>query len=219
MGDLIRLSERSGARRHKVADDRYRRTAWKRTAAEFYFDLGCPFTYLLAEQLERAFDEVLWTPASAAALRRACLSADAETLLHEAAERRAAELALPLVWPERWPMDATVAMRVAGRAAEDGRGARFVLAASRLAFCGGFDLGDPDILAEAAAAAGLGLGDYLRAAGDARRDGAAEGVARRLLAVGADQLPAVRVGRALYWGQARVSGAVAGARYARAAHG
>ena len=116
-------------------------------------------------------------------------------------------------------MDATVAMRVAGRAGEDGRGGRFVLAASRLAFCGGFDLGDPDILAEAAAAAGLGLADCFRAARDARRDGAAEAVGRRLLAVGADQLPAVRVGRALYWGEARVSGAVAGARYARAAHG
>ena len=37
--------------------------------------------------------------------------------------------------------------------AEGGRGAGFVLAASRLAFCGGFDLEDPEILAEAAAAA------------------------------------------------------------------
>jgi 2-hydroxychromene-2-carboxylate isomerase len=219
MGDLIRLTERSGTRRANAAGDRHRRAAQGRTAAEFYFDLGCPFTYLLAEQLERVFDEVLWTPASAAALRRACLSADAEAIQRAEAQRRAAELALPLVWPERWPMDATVAMRVAARAAEEGRGARFVLAASRLAFCGGFDLGDPDILAEASAAAGLGLRDYLRAAGDARRDGAAEAVGRRLLAVGADQLPAVRVGRALYWGAARVSGAVAGARYVRAAHG
>jgi 2-hydroxychromene-2-carboxylate isomerase len=219
MGDLIRLAERSGERRHKGSDDRRRRSARARTAAEFYFDLGCPFTYLLAEQLERAFDEVVWTPASAAAVRRACLSADAETLLRRGAERRAALLGLPLVWPERWPMDVSLAMRVAGRASEDGRGGRFVLAASRLAFCGGFDLGDPDILAEAAAAAGLGLTAYLCAARETRRDGAAEAVGRRLLAVGADQLPAVRVGRALFWGEARVRGAVAGARHARAANG
>ena len=41
-------------------------------------------------------------------------------------------------------------------AAQQGRGAAFVLAATRLAFCGGFDLDDLEILAEAAAAAGLG---------------------------------------------------------------
>ena len=44
--------------------------------------------------------------------------------------------------------------------------AAFVLAATRLAFCGGFDLEDPEILAEAAAAAGIVLDDYLQASRD-----------------------------------------------------
>ena len=70
-------------------------------------------------------------------------------------------------------------MRVAAYAAEHDRGAAFTLAACRLAFCGGFDLEDPEVLAEAAAAAGLGLEESLRAAGDSaatgrsRRPGAA----------------------------------------------
>ena len=42
-----------------------------------------------------------------------------------------------------------------GLRGEGGCAAAFAIAAGRLAFCGGFDLEDPDILAEAAAAAGL----------------------------------------------------------------
>ena len=71
-----------------------------------------------------------------------------------AVEERADELQLPLVWPEAQPAPGRSAMRVAALAAERGRAAEFVLAASRLAFCGGYDVDDPEILAEAAAAAG-----------------------------------------------------------------
>ena len=122
--------------------------------------------------------------------------------MRRAAEERAAALRLPLVWPERFPAAVPAAMRVASRAAEGGRGAAFVLAATRLAFCGGFDLDDPEILAEAAAAAGVVLDDTLHAARDEGRDGAIEGAGRALLAAGADRLPALRIGRALYWGEA-----------------
>jgi hypothetical protein len=72
----------------------------------------------------------------------------------------------------------------------------------RLQWCGGFELDDPEVLAEAAAAAGLGLEDALHAGGDLGRDGAMEAVARRLLAAGADRLPAVVAGRAPVRGRA-----------------
>jgi 2-hydroxychromene-2-carboxylate isomerase len=104
------------------------------------------------------------------------------------------------------------AMRAAAFAAEQGRGGAFVLAAGRLAFCGGFDLDDPEILAEAAAAAGIRLEHCLRAAGEPRRDGAAEEAGRKLLAAGADRLPVLRVGRALFWGEQRVGAAAASVR-------
>ena len=173
----------------------------ERTRAQFFFDLACPFTYLAAERLERAFDEVVWTPGvgGRAAPRRTWPRA-----VRRAAEERAAALRLPLVWPERFPADVPAAMRVAACAAEAGRGAAFVLAATRLAFCGGFDLDDPEILAEAAAAAGLGS----RTACARRATTAATARSRRagqaLLAAGADRLPALRIGRALYWGERRV---------------
>jgi 2-hydroxychromene-2-carboxylate isomerase len=215
MGEVIMLAERREARR---AGREGRRR--ERSRAEFFFDLSCPFTYLAAERVERAFDEVVWTPASADALHRSCLADDtvAAAAVRRAAEERAATLRMPLVWPEHFPTDVSAAMRVAAHAVESGRGAGFVLAASRLAFCGGFDLDDPEILAEAAAAAGVVLDDCLSAARDEGRDGEIEAAGRALLAAGADRLPALRVGRALYWGERRVGEALYAARLARVAN-
>jgi 2-hydroxychromene-2-carboxylate isomerase len=206
MGEVIRLADRRQARRPQPRQ--------RRIKVEFLFDLACPFTYLAAERVERAFHDVTWRPASSTVLRAGSLGSDEVALggVRSAAEQRARELRLPLVWPESWPADVPAAMRVAAYAAECGRGAEFVLAAGRLAFCGGFDLDDPEILAEAAAAAGLGLEGCLRAAGERRRDVAIETRGRRLLAVGADRLPALRVGRSLYWGEGQVAEAAFASR-------
>jgi 2-hydroxychromene-2-carboxylate isomerase len=208
MGEVIRLAERRKARRNRA------RQGVRRVRAEFFFDLACPFTYLAAERVERAFDDVIWTPTSSTALNVGSLGSDAGGLdsVRTAAEERAAELRLPLEWPEAFPADVPAAMRVAAHAADSGRGAAFVLAAGRLAFCGGFDLDDPEILFEAAGAAGLVLEDCLRAAGDRSRDGAIETAGRRLLAAGADRLPGLRIGRSLFWGEGKVAEAAAAAR-------
>jgi 2-hydroxychromene-2-carboxylate isomerase len=219
MGEVIRLAERRAARRDRIERTGARGGSSAPSRVEFLFDLCCPFTYLAAERVERAFDDVVWTPASTTALRCGSLAADHEDLarVRSAAERRAAELRLPLVWPEGHPADVPAAMRAASFACELGRGAAFVLAAGRLAFCGGFDLDDPEILAEAAAAAGIGMDNCLQAVGDVRRDGAIEAAGRRLLSVGADRLPALRVGRSLFWGEDRVAEAAAAARHEAAA--
>ena len=213
MGEVIRLAERRQARRGRP------RQGHASLRGEFLFDLACPFTYLAAERVERAFDDVTWTPASITSLQRGSPANDDVGLaaVRAAAEERAATVRLPLIWPENWPADVPAAMRVAAHAAEAGRGSAFVLAAGRLAFCGGFDLDDPEILAEAAAAAGLGPDACLHAAGDRSRDGVIEAAGRRLLAVGADRLPALRVGRALYWGETQVADAAATARLQAAA--
>jgi 2-hydroxychromene-2-carboxylate isomerase len=210
MGELIRMAERREARRLRI------RRRGGSPPAQFFFDLACPFTYLAAERVERSFDAVVWTPASSAALQRAAPAADplGVEAVRVTAERRATALRMPLSWPDHFPAEVPAAMRAASYAVEQGRGAAFVLAAGRLAFCGGFDLEDPEILAEAAAAAGVGLDECLRAAGDCSRDGAMEAAGRRLLAAGADRLPALRVGRTLFWGEERAADAAWAARVA-----
>jgi 2-hydroxychromene-2-carboxylate isomerase len=209
MGQVIDLAQRRDAAQRRT----HRREPLR---AQLFFDLACPFTYLAIERVVRAFSQITWTATSAETLQRRSLSADPEAVdrARAAAERRAAEVRLPLVWPEHFPREVPAAMRAAAYAAEQGRGGEFVLAAGRLAFAGGFDLDDPEILAEAAAAAGISLHHCLHAAGDFGRDGVAEQVGRRLLAAGADRLPVLRVGRSLFWGEQRVGAAAASVRQA-----
>ena len=210
MGAVISLDERRAAklaRRSSVSDT---------AAVVLFFDLGDPFSYLAAERVERAFEAVTWTPATEAGLYRRSLLADPVGLdaVRRRAEERAAELRMPLVWPEHFPTEVPRAMRVAALAAERGRASAFVLAAGRLAYCGGYDLDDPEILAEAAAAADVGLDECLAAAGDSRRDAPMQEAGRRLVASGAHRLPALQVGDVVFSGEERIPEALAAARYA-----
>jgi 2-hydroxychromene-2-carboxylate isomerase len=209
MGDVIRLDERRSARHAAISN------VPSRLKATFYFDLASPYTYLAAERVDRMFPALAWRPALSEALHAGdALSASADReAAQAAAEQRALALHMPLVWPDAYPTGARVAMRVAALAAAGGgHAAPFVMAASRLAFCGGFDLDDPEVLAEAAAAAGLGLPEVMAAAGDRSRDGEMEATALRLLAQGADRLPVLKVGRTLYCGEHRIAEAAAAVR-------
>jgi 2-hydroxychromene-2-carboxylate isomerase len=198
LGELISLAARRAARAATG-------TLPVRPRVSFYFDLLSPWTYLAAERVERQFVGVRWRPVVPDVLAPEESDEDARL----AVELRAEQLRMPLVWPETWPSIGRSALRVASLAAQRGRAAPFVLAASRLAFCGGYDLDDPEALAEAAAAAGLGLDESLKAAGDLRRDGALERAGLRLLAQGADDLPVFVVGHVLFCGERRLGEAAA----------
>jgi 2-hydroxychromene-2-carboxylate isomerase len=210
MGDLISLAERRASRSAGALGPAAH--GGRPPRVSFYFDLASPWTYLAAERADRAFPRARWIPVIGDALAVGPAAADPrDNALREAAERRAAELRLPLVWPDAWPVIGRGAMRVAGLAADQGRAAPFALAAGRLAFCGGYELDDPEILAEAAAAAGVRLHEALAAAGEVRRDGPMERTALHLLRSGANELPAITVGRTLFAGEQRLAEAAAAA--------
>jgi 2-hydroxychromene-2-carboxylate isomerase len=195
MGQLIVLAER-------LAD---RSRASSGHTAAFFFDLACPFSYLAAERVERTLGDAEWIPAASTHLGG--LEWAQSPSVRREAELRASELRLPLVWPDGFPAAAPSALRAAAYAAEVGAGSRFALAASRLAFCGGFDLTDPEILAEAAAAAGVPLDECLAAAGDPSRDGPLHATARGLISRGVRELPAVRVGHRWLGGERALAAA------------
>src|SRR5687767_10891091 len=103
MGEVISLSD---VRRARVASPQ------RSAKVEYYFDLSCPFAYLAAERVERAFADVVWRPASATALRREALTDPlAINRMRRAAEQRAAALRMPLEWPDHFPADVPGAMR------------------------------------------------------------------------------------------------------------
>lgn len=152
-------------------------------AASFYFDLASPLAYLAAERILHVFPwPAEWTPVLA------CELAGAETppgaggapsqddssparerpddeLLRAQVERRAGELGLqPVRWPEPFPFDSSLAMRVATYAASIGRAVPFAQAAFRQAFAGGHSLENPDFVLIAAAACEMHPTAVLRAA-------------------------------------------------------
>jgi len=194
VGTVISLAERRRARARGGA--RARRVT-------FYFDLADPATYLAAERVDRLPVAVHWQPATVAT---------ATPMSRATAVRRARELGLPVVWPQRQPAALAMPMRVAAYATRQGRGAEFVLAATRLAFCGGFDLQEPAVFAEAVAAAGLDLGGALWAASAGELDAEIRAAGRFLAGHGATALPVVQVGRTLLAGEARLAEAAAALR-------
>lgn len=218
MGDVIQLSERPrdlGGRAGAGAA----RLRGRGGMPVFAFDLASPYTYLAAERVDRMFTRVRWLPVldGAVAAERpgtgpAGAAADRVTGMHAAVAARASALRLPLVWPDPLPAAFPTAMRIAALAAAEGRGAAFVLAAGRLAFCGGFDLEDPEILAEAAGAAGLSLTACIEAARDRRLDEQMRTTGLMLRAQGAVGLPVLRVGGSRFFGEEHLAAALAATR-------
>jgi 2-hydroxychromene-2-carboxylate isomerase len=210
MGTVISLEGRhraSGRRRAPGAAHRSLPPGVSRTRARFAFDLASPDTYLAAERVDRLFGDLDWQPVLT--LGPPPGGADARRT-----RRRAAALGMPLAWPVTEPgATAIPAMRAASLAAQQGRGGPFVLAATRLVFCGGFALDDPECLAEAAAAAEVSPGECLRAAADPARDATLAAAGRALRARGADRLPAIEVAGLVFCGEERVADAAAAAHW------
>lgn len=195
VAEIVYLAER--------AADRSRPS---RGAAVFFFALECPLSYLAAERLERALGAIEWAPVISP-LGELCapgIECDREQRAHERfehAQRLAEQLGLPLVEPERFPMESRRASRVAVFAAEDSRVHRFVLGISRMAYCGGFDIDDLGMIAEAAAGAGLDPDEAIRAADDPRYDLQIDSTTRGLDRRGVTGAPAIRIGTSWFEGE------------------
>jgi 2-hydroxychromene-2-carboxylate isomerase len=177
----------------------------------FFFDLACPFSYIAADRVERLFGDVEWVPVPGHELREEELGPD--ELMAQAAEvARAARL--PLVSPEHFPAAVPSAMRAAAYAAETGAGARFALAASRLAFGGGFDLERRSVLEEVAAAARVPRDEIRAAASEDWRDNELRAMASLLRTEGMTHTPVVSIGGRWFQGAQALSQAVSWRRSA-----
>jgi 2-hydroxychromene-2-carboxylate isomerase len=171
-------------------------------AAAFYFDLASPLAYLLAERVLHELPVAAeWHPVLAAGLGAAEPAAPPAPSPEEL-ELRARRLGLQrLRWPEPFPFDSALAMRVATYARSIGRTVPFAQAAFRQAFAGGRSLADPDNVLIAAAACEMHPAAVLAAE---RRRAMADELARctaAAAAAGVHQVPAVRIGERVLHGE------------------
>jgi 2-hydroxychromene-2-carboxylate isomerase len=137
--------------------------ALPRAADGFYFDLASPVAYLAAERVLHVLPgPIEWRPVLARELGggERLHATDRDEIA-----RRARELGLqPLRWPDPFPFDSSLAMRVATYAKSIGRAVPFAQAAFRQAFAGGHSLEDPDVVLIAAAACEMHPSAVLRGA-------------------------------------------------------
>jgi 2-hydroxychromene-2-carboxylate isomerase len=179
----------------------------------FYFDLGSPDAYLAAERVLQTMPVATeWIPVLARDLPGA-ESFDAFRCAEErdivlggfrdAAARRGLQ---PRRWPDPFPFDSTLAMHATTYAKQIGRTVPFALAAFRQAFAGGRAL-DADTVLIAAAACEMHPTAVLKAI---ELRSVREELTRRTAeaaAAGVRDVPAVRVGAALFHGDAALPGA------------
>jgi 2-hydroxychromene-2-carboxylate isomerase len=158
----------------------------------FYYDLGSPDCYLVAETIMARLPAVPeWEPVLGSSLG---VSVE-EGLDHEVIERRAGELGLqPMRWPSAWPPDTREAMLTATYAKRVGRAVAFSLAAFRQAFAGGRDLGERDTVLIAAAACEMHPTAVVKGIGLRSVLDALETAVARAAAAGVRSLPAIQVG-------------------------
>ena len=182
----------------------------------FFYDAGSPYAWLAAERVEALLGPVRWEPvllgAIFAATGRSSWAGTATRAEGVAeVERRAAAYGLPRpAWPNPWPNDGLLAMRMATAATAAGAGRAFALAALRGAFAEGRALSDPAQLAIVARTAGLdpaalaarAAAPEIKAELRARTDAA--------LALGVVGVPTVAIAGALFWGDDRLADAAGG---------
>jgi 2-hydroxychromene-2-carboxylate isomerase len=182
----------------------------------FYFDLHSPLAYLAAERaLQVLPGPAPWRPVLARELPGAerfdaFRCREEEEIFRAEVERRAAELGLqPLRWPDPFPFDSELAMRVATYAASIGRAVAFAQAAFRQAFAGGRRLDDPDHILIAAAACEMHPAAVLSAARQQSVRRSLSQATARAVSLGVRDVPAVAVGERIFQGERALDEAAA----------
>jgi 2-hydroxychromene-2-carboxylate isomerase len=166
----------------------------------FWFHLDSPLTYLRAEEAYRLLFALEWRPV--AKLPGASYNG------YEGTQQEAIAKGLPIVVPQpRSPRSLRRAMRVASLACELSRGAAFVLAATRLAYAGAYDLTDTSVLLVAGALASIDRHRCEQAACDGDRDRLLRIATRELSLRGVTELPAIQVGDDFFTGSDQVANA------------
>lgn len=175
----------------------------------FYYDLGDPWCYVVAERIMGELGAhgpvPEWEPVHGAAHGLGTDPVDADRLT---ASVRLHGLQ-PLRLPGAWPVDSELAMLAATFAKGGGRAVAFSLAAFRQAYAGGRDLGDEGTVLIAAAACEMHPRAVLKGVGMRSVAASLQTAGERATAAGVRSLPAIQVGRDVHEGAGALELAVA----------
>jgi len=184
--------------------------------ASFYFDLSSPEAYLAAERILQVLPgPAEWQPVLASGLAGAerfdaFRCREEEEIFRSEIALRARRLHLqPLRWPDPFPFDSTLAMRVATYAKSIGRAVPFAQAAFRQAFAGGRSLSDSDHVLIAAAACEMHPAAVLRGAELRSVERELAAATARAARTGIIDVPAVTVDGRIFLGERAVEDAAA----------
>ena len=163
----------------------------------FYYDLGSPQCYLLAETIMTTLPVVPeWEPVLGSDIAAGAPDTDRSEI-----ERGAALLHLqPVRWPGEWPPDTERAMLAATYAKKIGRAVAFSLAAFRQTFAAGRDLADENTVLIAGAACEMHPTALRKGIELAGTRAALNDATRRAQDAGAVTLPAILLDGRVYAG-------------------
>jgi 2-hydroxychromene-2-carboxylate isomerase len=187
------------------------------TSPAFYFGAMSPYAWFSAERMDRLIPTAEWRAVFLGAIFKSNGRASWALGEHRAAgmadcEARAGQYGLgPIRWPEPWPTSDLVVAR--GMLAAQARGLLkpFALAAMRLAFREGADLGQTATVLEAARRTSIDADEMQAALADSDVKDALRAATEEALARGVFGVPTVIVGGDQFWGDDRLAQAAAAA--------
>ncbi|MHB2000393.1 MAG: DsbA family protein [Solirubrobacteraceae bacterium] len=190
----------------------------------FFYDFSAPYCYLSASRIDDVLPaEPIWQPIVFGALMGAIgkvswtlrrgPARDAQML---EVERRAANLGLPLRWPRDWPFGtySTLVLRAAVIADAHGKLKQFSLAAYEAGLGRGGDLSDIEVILDVAAQAELDPNVLREEVDTLAVKQRVRDITAYAVRLGVTGVPALVVGRRIFWGDDQLEDA---ARYMEAA--
>jgi 2-hydroxychromene-2-carboxylate isomerase len=192
------------------ARERYAVRQDVRVAVRFFFGAMSPYSWFAAERIGALLPAAEWVPVFAGGVFKANgrmswgLTGERAAKLADC-DARARERGLgPIVWPDPWPTNDVGVARAMVAAERRGALVPFALAAMRLAFQEGRDLGEPGAVRDAAARTGLDPDEIEAATHDPEIKQALRANTEGAVALGVVGVPTVAVGSQLFWGDDRL---------------
>jgi 2-hydroxychromene-2-carboxylate isomerase len=172
----------------------------------FYFGAMSPYSWFAAERIERLLPQARWIGILAGGVFKANdrvswgLTERREAGMADCRRRASAHGLGPISWPEPWPTSDLLVARAMTYAQTQGSGPVYALAAMRLAFLEGADLGARAAVLEAGRRVGLQPAELDRAIDSPAVKQELRKLTDEAVGLGVFGVPTVLAAGELYWG-------------------